>query len=256
MKKLIIFISCLMLFSCINHNQVDRQEEKDSTQIAIINNDSISVCDSISPDSIQIDEEALHLRQKERKITGIVIHCSATAEEVPTPIDTITKGHLLRGFRAIGYHYYITRDGVIHRGRDLSKQGAHVAGHNATTIGICYEGGLRRATKVKGMEGIKVPDHLKDVRYDVFRTIVGCDTFMATAYRGKAYVSYDTRTPMQKAALTQLTKRLQKIYGNIPVCGHRDYSPDLNHDGVISKKERIKECPCYDVALSRGRSEK
>lgn len=32
------------------------------------------------------------------------------------------------------------------------------------------------------------------------------------------------------------------------VCGHRDYSPDLNHNGIIEKGEWIKTCPSFDVA--------
>ncbi|MFS2637588.1 N-acetylmuramoyl-L-alanine amidase, partial [Bacteroides thetaiotaomicron] len=47
-----------------------------------------------------------------------------------------------RGFRDIGYHFYITRDGEIHPGRPLEKVGAHCRNHNAHSIGICYEGGL------------------------------------------------------------------------------------------------------------------
>ena len=44
--------------------------------------------------------------------------------------------------RDIGYHFYITRDGEIHRGRALEKVGAHCRNHNSHSIGICYEGGL------------------------------------------------------------------------------------------------------------------
>ena len=44
--------------------------------------------------------------------------------------------------RDIGYHFYITRDGEIHRGRPLEKVGAHCRNHNSHSIGICYEGGL------------------------------------------------------------------------------------------------------------------
>ena len=44
--------------------------------------------------------------------------------------------------RDIGYHFYITRDGEIHRGRALEKVGAHCRDHNTHSIGICYEGGL------------------------------------------------------------------------------------------------------------------
>ena len=29
--------------------------------------------------------------------------------------------------------------------------------------------------------------------------------------------------------------------------GHRDISPDLNHNGVVDPWERIKECPCFDA---------
>lgn len=47
-----------------------------------------------------------------------------------------------RHFRDIGYHYYITRDGVVHNGRPIEKVGAHCQGHNSHSVGICYEGGL------------------------------------------------------------------------------------------------------------------
>lgn len=50
--------------------------------------------------------------------------------------------HLARGFRGIGYHYYITKDGVIYPGRPESEIGAHARHFNAHSIGICYEGGL------------------------------------------------------------------------------------------------------------------
>ena len=53
------------------------------------------------------------------------------------------QDHILhRGFRDIGYHFYITRNGEIHRGRALEKVGAHCRDHNTHSIGICYEGGL------------------------------------------------------------------------------------------------------------------
>ena len=51
--------------------------------------------------------------------------------------------------RDIGYHFYITRDGEIHRGRALEKVGAHCRNHNSHSIGICYEGGLDADGKPK-----------------------------------------------------------------------------------------------------------
>ena len=78
-----------------------------------------------------------------RIITLIIIHCSATPEGRRLDFETCRQDHIRhRGFTDIGYHFYITRDGEIHRGRPLEKVGAHCRNHNRHSIGICYEGGL------------------------------------------------------------------------------------------------------------------
>ena len=77
-----------------------------------------------------------------RDIDYIVIHCAATKPSMDVPIERVKKWHLDRGWSDIGYHYYITRDGEIHKGRKLSTIGAHVRGYNSKSIGICYEGGI------------------------------------------------------------------------------------------------------------------
>jgi N-acetylmuramoyl-L-alanine amidase len=77
-----------------------------------------------------------------RDINYIVIHCAATKPSMDVPIERVKKWHLDRGWSDIGYHYYITRDGKINKGRDLSIIGAHVRGYNKNSIGICYEGGI------------------------------------------------------------------------------------------------------------------
>ncbi len=78
-----------------------------------------------------------------RTITLIIIHCSATPQGRSLDFETCRYDHIRhRGFSDIGYHFYITRNGEIHRGRGLEKVGAHCKNHNAHSIGICYEGGL------------------------------------------------------------------------------------------------------------------
>ena len=85
-----------------------------------------------------------------RTITLIIIHCSATPEGKSLSAEACRQDHILhRGFRDIGYHFYITRDGEIHRGRALEKVGAHCRNHNAHSIGVCYEGGLDAGGKPK-----------------------------------------------------------------------------------------------------------
>ena len=80
--------------------------------------------------------------QNYRRIDLIVIHCSATRATQRYTVDDCRRDHRARGFADIGYHYYITRDGVVHAGRPLYTVGAHATGYNAHSIGICYEGGL------------------------------------------------------------------------------------------------------------------
>ena len=76
-----------------------------------------------------------------REIKLLVIHCSATRCNVSFPVERLRECHLQRGFRDIGYHFYITRDGVLHHCRPVSEIGAHVRGFNRHSIGICYAGG-------------------------------------------------------------------------------------------------------------------
>ena len=80
--------------------------------------------------------------QEYRRIDLIVIHCSATRASRSYTVDDCRRDHRARGFANIGYHYYITRDGVVHAGRPLYQEGAHARGYNKYSIGICYEGGL------------------------------------------------------------------------------------------------------------------
>ncbi len=77
-----------------------------------------------------------------RTITLIIIHCSATRVTRRYTFQQCRADHIKQGWKDIGYHYYITRDGVVHDGRPISAVGAHCKGHNKHSIGVCYEGGL------------------------------------------------------------------------------------------------------------------
>lgn len=151
---------------------------------------------------------------KERDIDAIVIHCSATREGMDVRASDIDKWHKEKGWKMIGYNYVIDLDGTVEVGRPLTMDGAHcnTAGlsgkpYNSHSIGICYIGGLDRNGKPK-----------------------------------------DTRTRDQIQAMHILVRKLMDMYPNIvEVIGHRDASPDKNHDGKISPNEWIKQCPCFDV---------
>ena len=123
-----------------------------------------------------------------RTITLIVIHCSAVRPDQTSSADDIEKWHKRRGFKCIGYHYVIRRDGTIELGRPEWEIGAHchVAGqnHNKYSIGICYEGGL----DIRGQPA-------------------------------------DTRTAEQKQALHRLLEQLHERYPRAVIVGHHDLNP-------------------------------
>ena len=119
-----------------------------------------------------------------RKITHIVLHCTATPAGREVSLKEIDRWHRAAGFAKIGYHFVIHLDGTIDTGRPLEEAGAHVAGHNANTIGISYVGGV----------------DANDVKKAV-----------------------DTRTPAQKRAMELLVKDLKSRFPDAQVLGHRDF---------------------------------
>lgn len=85
-----------------------------------------------------------------RHVDTIVIHCSASREDRDYTFEDCIRDHKARGFKTCGYHFFIRKDGKVHLGRLLSEVGAHAGkGHNANSIGICYEGGLDSKGKPK-----------------------------------------------------------------------------------------------------------
>lgn len=76
-----------------------------------------------------------------REINKVVVHCSATPPEMDIGVKEIRQWHLERGWKDIGYHYVIRRDGTLEVGRPIELPGAHVRGHNKNSVGICLVGG-------------------------------------------------------------------------------------------------------------------
>lgn len=77
-----------------------------------------------------------------RTIDRIVVHCSATKVTQNFTAEQVKASHIARGFRTWGYHFYIRKDGTVCPMRPVDQMGAHVQGYNASSIGVCYEGGL------------------------------------------------------------------------------------------------------------------
>ena len=124
----------------------------------------------------------------------LVVHCSATRCNRNFSADSLINTGKER-FGQPSYHWYVRRNGNIIPTLPESVRGAHAAGYNSCSIGICYEGGL----DANG-------------------------------------VAADTRTPQQKASLTELLKSLRRDYPRARIIGHREL-PGVH-----------KDCPCYPAS--------
>lgn len=68
----------------------------------------------------------------------LVIHHSVTKHEATA--NDVALLHKARGWAGIGYHFVITKDGVVHYVGDISTARANVANLNEQVIGICLIG--------------------------------------------------------------------------------------------------------------------
>ena len=80
-------------------------------------------------------------------INKIIIHCSASPENMDIGAEEIHDWHLKRGFDGIGYHYVIRRNGMCEVGRPEYWVGAHVKGNNVNSLGICLVGNTEFTNK-------------------------------------------------------------------------------------------------------------
>jgi len=80
-----------------------------------------------------------------RKIKRIVIHVSDSDDSLDFGFEDINDWHRKRGWLSpsgvsCGYHYIVRRNGDVERGRPIEEIGAHAAGWNSDSIGICWVG--------------------------------------------------------------------------------------------------------------------
>lgn len=124
-----------------------------------------------------------------RKTDYIVIHHSATRKESDIGAATIDRWHKERGWKGIGYHWVIRRDGRVEKGRNSGTVGAHVKGYNAISEGVCLIGGLGE-------------------------------------HNDQPEANY---TLAQKTALRTLIGELRKRYPEAEIVRHRDVDPGKPH---------------------------
>lgn len=156
-----------------------------------------------------------------RPINEIIVHCTATKPDwmdgKPTAkkVAEVRQWHIKeRGWKDIGYHYLIDRDGTVAEGRPLDQVGAHVQGHNTGTIGISLIGGFGSAADDK------FEDHF---------------------------------TPAQDFALRKLIEELKYRFSISKVTGHNEYAskacPGFRVDKWLGTAPKERTSPAQSTTV-------
>ena len=97
------------------------------------------------------EELVAEMRNTSRDITEFVVHWTETFKNQNLTAEDIHEWHIDKGYTGIGYHYIITRDGKLQRGRPLNLIGDHAPefNHNQFSIGIAFVGGFNCSTNTK-----------------------------------------------------------------------------------------------------------
>lgn len=150
-----------------------------------------------------------------RDITDLVIHCSATKPGIPCNVDIIDGWHKARGFQK-------------------QQRSGRICGYHFV---ILTDGTIEIGRFISEV-GAHVSGHNTDSIGICY--VGGIDS------NGKAC---DTRTEEQKESLIWLLSKLVVMFPDSVIKGHRDYSPDLNKNGIIESWEYVKECPCFNTII-------
>lgn len=141
----------------------------------------------------------------DREIDRVFIHCSASSLKSHDNVEVIRGWHLKNGWSDIGYNYYITFDGIIHRGRDVEITPAAQRGHNTGTIAICLSGLRENDFTQEQFESLRnlceqIDDRIPDVTFHGhcevsdkecpvfdYRSVLGLDHLGAMSVKRKEY---------------------------------------------------------------------
>lgn len=133
-----------------------------------------------------------------RKITHIVVHCSAGNQK--NTAEDIVNYHINKlKWRVPGYHFIVEASGKVVPVLPVEQPSNGVAGHNSHIINVCYIGGVD--TSKAGLPPV------------------------------------DNRTPEQKRALLGVLQTLKQYFPDAKIVGHRDFNPKKACPSFDARKE-------------------
>ena len=111
--------------------------------------------------------------ENRNKTDYIIIHHSGVVG--PHTVEDVHQWHQKRGWAGIGYHYFISKEGVVYKGRPSNTIGAHARGYNKNSVGVCFAGDFTKEKMQDKQLSDDVLDLLFFLSYMYGASIVFCD---------------------------------------------------------------------------------
>ncbi len=158
----------------------------------------------------------MNIRSRTEKL---VLHHAAALK---CTIFDIHRWHKEKGWAGAGYHFFVMKNGEIHRGRPINTVGAHAYGYNDESIGICFEGNfeLEKMPKAQKEAGKWLVAYVRQL-YPTITEVVGHRDLMATACPGKNFpfdeiakgkkITYQGKFPSVKVTYYKSNSKGKKV---------------------------------------------
>ena len=104
------------------------------------------------------------IEKPKREVNEVYLHCSASDNPEHDNVATIKKWHKGRGFKDVGYHFFIQSGGTVEVGRSLEEPSSAQRGHNTNAIAICMHG--NKVFTEEQRYSLRVLCHFLDRLYD------------------------------------------------------------------------------------------
>ena len=131
----------------------------------------------------------------DNKPNKIIYHNAARSEWSPGGVNEFHKS---RGWKGIGYNFYIRKNGIIYSGRPENAEGAHTRGENNNSIGICLEGNFEEEELTKEQIDSLINLSLYiSLKYDIYK-IIGHRDVYETLCPGKNFPIVEIREKVVK----------------------------------------------------------
>lgn len=129
-----------------------------------------------------------------RQVNKIIVHCTATPEGRDVTVDEIRRWHVEeKNWSDIGYHWIVTLNGTLERGRPEHIQGAHAKGFNKNSVGLCYVGGVDKDMKPKDTRTEGQKETLKCILEDLKDRYPNAEIIGHRDVSSKACPSFDAK---------------------------------------------------------------